>query len=263
MKYRGTLGSQRCSLTILASVAVPVGTLDRPRGRARHGPAPHRRHRQLLPRWGPALLPAVNYYDATKFAVRGTAARGRAAGHQGPAGVPGPSYTNWVGRYSSETQSGHVIADYDDTAGVARASFRTSTSGEPSATARAAQAIITAVQVDNPQRRLLLGSLAYDLALQSSTSRGTSSQGRTSPAAPTFPQTPRKRVPTENPTEVRLDKRGALSRSHRQPGSDTRTRLRRPATRSREFVRSTCVHSVGAAACDQGHSAYLPDHGVV
>jgi hypothetical protein len=42
-----------------------------------------------------------------------------------------------------------------------------------------------------------------------------------------------------------------------------RSRLRRPPTRSREFVRSTCVHSVGAAACDQGHSAYLPDHGVV
>jgi len=40
-----------------------------------------------------------------------------------------------------------------------------------------------------------------------------------------------------------------------------RSRLRRPPTQSREFVRSTCLYSVAAATRGQDHSAYLPDHG--
>jgi len=43
--------------------------------------------------------------------------------------------------------------------------------------------------------------------------------------------------------------------------SKLRSRLRRPPTLSREFVRSTCLHPLAAARRGQDHSAYIPDHG--
>ena len=45
--------------------------------------------------------------------------------------------------------------------------------------------------------------------------------------------------------------------------SVARSRLRRPLTRLREFVRSTWSHSVGAIACSEDHSVHLPDHGLL
>ncbi len=59
--------------------------------------------------------------------------------------------------------------------------------------------------------------------------------------------------------------RPLLSVSHpgMWPMCGPRSRLRRPLTRSREFVRSTWSHSVGAVACSEDHSVYLPDHGLL
>ena len=39
------------------------------------------------------------------------------------------------------------------------------------------------------------------------------------------------------------------------------SRLRRPPTPPREYVRSTCLYSAAAAPRRQDHSAYIPDHG--
>ena len=59
--------------------------------------------------------------------------------------------------------------------------------------------------------------------------------------------------------------RPLLSVSHpgMWPMCGPRSRLRRPLTRLREFVRSAWSHSVGAVACSEDHSVYLPDHGLL
>ncbi|MDT0317164.1 oxidoreductase [Streptomyces millisiae] len=115
-------------------------------------------------------FPAVGYYNATKFAVEGLS---EALWQEvEPLGIrvllaePGPFRTDWAGRSANETLPGHEIADYAATAGAARASFRENTGREPGDPARAAEAIVTAVTADNPPHRLLLGSPAYDMALE-------------------------------------------------------------------------------------------------
>ncbi|MFC7329454.1 oxidoreductase [Marinactinospora rubrisoli] len=115
-------------------------------------------------------FPAVGYYNATKFAVEGLS---EALWQEvEPLGIrvmlvePGPFRTDWAGRSANETLPGHEIADYADTAGAARANFRANTGSEPGDPARAAQAIITAVEAQRPPHRLLLGGPAYDMALE-------------------------------------------------------------------------------------------------
>ncbi|MFE1400324.1 oxidoreductase [Nocardiopsis dassonvillei] len=114
-------------------------------------------------------FPAVGYYNATKFAVEGLS---EALWQEvEPLGIkvmlaePGPFRTDWAGRSANETRPEHEIADYAETVGAARADFRANTGREPGDPARAAQAIITAVGADQPPHRLLLGSPAYDMAL--------------------------------------------------------------------------------------------------
>ena len=114
-------------------------------------------------------FPAVGYYNATKFAVEGLY---EALWQEvEPLGIkvmlaePGPFRTDWAGRSANETRPEHEIADYAETVGAARADFRANTGREPGDPARAAQAIITAVGADQPPHRLLLGSPAYDMAL--------------------------------------------------------------------------------------------------
>ncbi|MGW2151712.1 oxidoreductase [Nonomuraea bangladeshensis] len=115
-------------------------------------------------------FPAVGYYNATKFAVEGLS---EALWQEvEPLGIkvllvePGPFRTDWAGRSANETLPGHEISDYTATAGAVRAGFRASTGSEPGDPARAATAIITAVNADEPPHRLLLGSPAYDMALE-------------------------------------------------------------------------------------------------
>ncbi|MCD0484191.1 SDR family NAD(P)-dependent oxidoreductase [Streptacidiphilus sp. ASG 303] len=118
---------------------------------------------------GLRAFPAVGHYNATKFAVEGlTEALWQ---ETEPLGIramliePGMFRTDWAGRSAAETAPAGEIADYAATAGAQRAAFRSGNGQEPGDPARAATAIITAVEADNPPRRLLLGSAAYDTAL--------------------------------------------------------------------------------------------------
>ncbi|GAA2412168.1 oxidoreductase [Actinomadura vinacea] len=114
-------------------------------------------------------FPAVGYYNATKFAVEGLSEA--LAKEVAPLGLkvllvePGPFRTDWAGRSAKETLPEHGLADYTATAGAQRADFRAGTGNEPGDPARAATAIITAVEADQPPLRLLLGGPAYEMAI--------------------------------------------------------------------------------------------------
>jgi|GEM_PF-2254600 NAD(P)-dependent dehydrogenase (short-subunit alcohol dehydrogenase family) len=75
---------------------------------------------------------------------------------------PGPFRTDWAGRSAAE--SPETIADYRDTAGAGVKTFRARNGRQPGDPARAAAAIIQAVEAANPPRRLLLGKFALAAA---------------------------------------------------------------------------------------------------
>jgi NAD(P)-dependent dehydrogenase (short-subunit alcohol dehydrogenase family) len=85
----------------------------------------------------------------------------------GPLGIkvvlvePGAFRTDFAGR--SLQQAGPVIADYDDTAGLRRKENDTSHGRQPGDPARAAQAILRAVDAADAPFRLLLGSDAVEI----------------------------------------------------------------------------------------------------
>jgi NAD(P)-dependent dehydrogenase (short-subunit alcohol dehydrogenase family) len=115
-------------------------------------------------------FPAVGYYSATKFAVEGFT---EALRHEvEPLGLktllvePSPFRTDWAGRSAAETLPENEIADYAATAGAQRTMFRQETGKEPGDPAKAAEAIVTAVKSPAIPRRLLLGSPAFELALE-------------------------------------------------------------------------------------------------
>ncbi|QUH02940.1 SDR family NAD(P)-dependent oxidoreductase [Saccharopolyspora erythraea] len=118
---------------------------------------------------GLRAFPAVGYYAATKFAVEGLTDALRQEVE--PLGIttllvePGPFRTDWAGRSANETLPEHEIADYRSTAGVQRSEFRAGTGNEPGDPRRAAQAIITALSGAGHPQRLLLGTPAYDMAI--------------------------------------------------------------------------------------------------
>ncbi|MBO3680411.1 oxidoreductase [Streptomyces sp. NEAU-YJ-81] len=109
---------------------------------------------------GRLALPGSGYYSATKFALGGVSDALRKEVE--PLGIkvilvePGAFRTDFAGR--SLQQSRVVIADYDDTAGLRRKQNDTSHGRQPGDPARAAQAIITAVDSADTPFRLLLGS---------------------------------------------------------------------------------------------------------
>jgi NAD(P)-dependent dehydrogenase (short-subunit alcohol dehydrogenase family) len=106
--------------------------------------------------------PGWAYYNATKFAVNGFS-DGLAA-ELAPLGVhvmvvePGPFRTDFLGR--SGVEAAARIADYDETAGKTREYFRTQSDKQPGDPARAAAAIIAAVEAPEPPKHLLLGASA-------------------------------------------------------------------------------------------------------
>jgi NAD(P)-dependent dehydrogenase (short-subunit alcohol dehydrogenase family) len=115
---------------------------------------------------GIAASPAVSFYNATKFAVEGLSES--LAQEVAPLGIkvllvePGPFRTDWAGRSAEE--SPETIADYRDTAGAGVKRFRARNGHQPGDPARAAAAIVQAVEAEHPPRRLLLGKFALAAA---------------------------------------------------------------------------------------------------
>ncbi len=104
------------------------------------------------------------YYAATKFAVEGLSQS--LAKEVEPLGIrvlvvePGPFRTDWAGR--SLKQSATFIGDYEATAGARRretAGYSGKQAGDP---ARAAKAVIAAVQSSSPPHHLVLGRAGFD-----------------------------------------------------------------------------------------------------
>ena len=106
------------------------------------------------------------YYAATKFAVEGLSEA--LAQEVEPLGLrvllvePGPFRTDWGGR--SLKQSPNVIADYSETAGKRRREIPGYSGKQPGDPARAAEAVIKALQSPTPPRHLVLGRQGLEIA---------------------------------------------------------------------------------------------------
>lgn len=104
------------------------------------------------------------YYAATKFAVEGLS--DSLAKEVEPLGIhvlvvePGPFRTDWAGR--SLKQSPHFIDDYEHTASARRRETAGYSGKQPGDPARAAEAVIKAVQSPTPPRHLVLGHQGFD-----------------------------------------------------------------------------------------------------
>lgn len=108
---------------------------------------------------------ATGYYHATKYAVEGMSES--LALEVAPLGIkviivePGPFRTDWSGR--SLQESSVVIDDYDSTAGARRRSSKANSGKQVGDPIRGSEAIIKAVESDNPPLRLVLGKPGLDL----------------------------------------------------------------------------------------------------
>ncbi len=106
--------------------------------------------------------PGVGFYNATKFAVNGFSEALQK--EVKPLGInvinvmPSGFRTDWAGRSADDAPS--TIADYAETAGANQATIRNSSGNQPGDPIRAAQAIIKAVESENPPKNLLLGRAA-------------------------------------------------------------------------------------------------------
>lgn len=110
---------------------------------------------------------ATGFYHATKFAVEGLSES--LAKEVGPLGIkvlvvePGPFRTDWAGRSTSRTPV--KIEDYMDTVDVRMKISLEGSGKQKGDPVRACEAIIKAVESDAPYLRLVLGKMAYDLAI--------------------------------------------------------------------------------------------------
>ena len=111
-------------------------------------------------------FPASGYYSASKHAVEGWSDSLKA--EVAPLGIsvtcvePGPFRTDWAGRSLHQTPS--TIADYAETAGKRMAmtsGYSGQQAGDP---ARAAAAMIAAVERADPPRHLVLGRFGWETA---------------------------------------------------------------------------------------------------
>ncbi len=106
--------------------------------------------------------PGVGYYNATKFGLEGLSEA--LAQEVAPLGIkvlivePSGFRTDWAGRSANETR--HPIADYDPTAGARQRQIRGYSGKQPGDPARAAAAIVQAVESADAPLRLMLGKAA-------------------------------------------------------------------------------------------------------
>lgn len=119
---------------------------------------------------GVRSFPAVSWYNATKFAVEGLSES--LAQEVEPLGIrvvlvqPSAFATDWAGNSAAETEEERVIADYEQTAGAQRRTFREGVGNEPGDPVLAARAIVDVAHDENPPLRLPLGNFAYDGMLE-------------------------------------------------------------------------------------------------
>jgi NAD(P)-dependent dehydrogenase (short-subunit alcohol dehydrogenase family) len=108
--------------------------------------------------------PGSGYYAATKHAVEGLS--DALSKEVAPLGIkvtcvePGPFRTDWAGR--SLQQRRPTIADYKDTVGARLETTADYSGKQPGDPVRAAEAIIKAVEADDPPKHLVLGAIALD-----------------------------------------------------------------------------------------------------
>lgn len=111
-------------------------------------------------------FPAVGWYNASKFAVEGLSEA--LSLEVAPLGIhvvliePSAFSTDWAGNSAHEVTEDAVIADYAETAGAQRETFRAGAGHEPGDPALAAIAIVDVAHDANPPLRLPLGNYAYD-----------------------------------------------------------------------------------------------------
>ncbi len=108
--------------------------------------------------------PGFSIYGATKWALEGVseslAAEIKSLGIRVTIVQPGPFRTDFIAR-SLDRAENH-IADYDRTSGKFSRFLETMEGKQPGDPARAAEAIIAAVESDTPPLRLILGKYAND-----------------------------------------------------------------------------------------------------
>jgi NAD(P)-dependent dehydrogenase (short-subunit alcohol dehydrogenase family) len=112
-------------------------------------------------------FPAVGYYNATKFAIEGLSEalwqEVEPLGIQVMVVEPSGFRTDWAGRSANEATL--ELADYVATAGLWRTQVREISGKQAGDPARAAQAIVAAIESGNPPHHLLLGNAAFDGAM--------------------------------------------------------------------------------------------------
>ncbi|WHO77928.1 oxidoreductase [Rhizobium leguminosarum] len=115
---------------------------------------------------GLVAFAATGYYHATKFAVEGLS---ESLSHEVKSlGIdvtilePSAFRTDWAGR--SMVESSTIIDDYAETSGKRRQATRSVSGNQPGDPVRAATAIISAFEADEPPLRLLLGAPALKIA---------------------------------------------------------------------------------------------------
>ena len=111
---------------------------------------------------------ATGFYHATKFAVEGLSES--LAREVAPMGIkvllvePGPFRTDWAGRSIIHTPVN--IQDYNETVGERMKASKERSGKQQGDPVRGCEAVIKAVESGTPYLRLLLGKLAFDVAVE-------------------------------------------------------------------------------------------------